>query len=39
MDNSKSFPKLKYRIIYCSGEDPDYPVTELLDLGPNPRGW
>jgi len=35
--------KLKYRIVYCSGkapsitfigEDPEYPVTELLDNSP-----
>jgi len=31
--------KLKYRVIYCSGEDPEYPVTELLDPTPNSRGW
>jgi len=31
--------KLKYRIIYCSGEEPEYPVTELLDPTPNSRGW
>jgi hypothetical protein len=26
--------KLKYRIVYCSSEDADYPVTELLDNSP-----
>ncbi len=31
--------KFKYRVIYCSGEDPDFPVTELLDPGANSRGW
>ncbi|CDW88088.1 centrosomal protein of 104 kda [Stylonychia lemnae] len=31
--------KLKYRIVYCSGEDPEYPVTELLDNSPQSRGW
>ena len=31
--------KLKYRIIYCSGEDQDYPVTELLDASSASRGW
>ena len=31
--------KLKYKIIYCSGEDQDYPVTELLDPSSNSRGW
>ena len=31
--------KFKYRIIYGSGEDPDFPVTELLDPSVNSRGW
>ncbi|KAM3137982.1 hypothetical protein pb186bvf_009877 [Paramecium bursaria] len=31
--------KLKYRIVYCSGEEPDYPVTELLSQTPQSRGW
>ena len=40
--------KLKYRIVYCSGnlflsynlgEDQEYPVTELLDNSPQSRGW
>ena len=31
--------KLKYRIVYCSGEDPDYPVTELLTQSPSSKGW
>ena len=35
----QSVVKLKYRIIYCSGEEPEYPVTELLDPTPNSRGW
>lgn len=35
----QSLQKLKYRIIYCSGEDQDYPVTELLDATSNTRGW
>lgn len=34
-----AFSKLKYRVIYCSSEDPEYPVTELLDPTPNSRGW
>lgn len=31
--------KLKYKIIYCSGEDPEYPVTQLLSTNPQNRGW
>jgi len=31
--------KLKYKIIYCSGEDQDYPVTQLLDPSSSSRGW
>ncbi|CAD8188747.1 unnamed protein product [Paramecium pentaurelia] len=35
----KGVSKLKYRIVYCSGEDQDYPVTELLTQSPQSRGW
>ena len=31
--------KLKFRVVYCSGEDPEYPVTELLENSPQSRGW
>ena len=31
--------KLPYRVIYCSGEDPQYPVTELDMSHPHARGW
>ena len=31
--------KLKFRVIYCSGEDPEFPVTELLENSPSSRGW
>ena len=37
--NPANASKLKYRIIYCSGEDQDYPVTELLDASSASRGW
>ena len=37
--NNPNVSKLKYRIIYCSGEDQDCPVTELLDPSSNSRGW
>ena len=38
-NGEQNMNKLKYRIIYCSGEDQDYPVTELLDPTSNSRGW
>lgn len=31
--------KLKYKIIYSSEEDPEYPVTQLLSTNPQNRGW
>ena len=31
--------KLKYRIIHSTGEDSEYPVTELLTQSPQSRGW
>jgi len=31
--------KLKFRIVDFSGEDPEYPVTELLAQSPQSRGW
>ena len=31
--------KFKYRIIYCSSEDPQHPATELLDPTVNSKGW
>ena len=31
--------KFSYKVIYCSGEDPKYPVTELLDPTVNSKGW
>ena len=31
--------KFNYKIIYCSGEDPNYPVTELLEPSVNSKGW
>ena len=31
--------KHSFKIIYCSGEDPKYPVTELLDPTVNSKGW
>ena len=34
-----SLYKLKFRIIYWSGEDPEFPVTELLENSPQSRGW
>ena len=31
--------KFNFRIVYCSSEDPDQPVSELLDPSVNSRGW
>ncbi len=31
--------KLKFRIVDFSGEDPEYPATELLSQSPQSRGW
>ena len=31
--------KHPYKVIYCSGEDPQFPVTELLDPTVNSKGW
>jgi centrosomal protein CEP104 len=31
--------KVKFRIISCSGEDKDNPVTELLTTSPQSKGW
>ena len=31
--------KLKFKIVYCSGEDPEYPVSQLLSTNPQNRGW
>ena len=31
--------KHPYKVIYCSGEDTQFPVTELLDPTVNSKGW
>ncbi|CDW76992.1 UNKNOWN [Stylonychia lemnae] len=31
--------KLTYRVLYCTGEDPIFPVTELLYNSPQCKGW
>ena len=31
--------KFKFKIVYSSSEDPDHPVTELLDPSVNSWGW
>merc|ERR1719277_1657353 len=31
--------RLQYRIVKCTSEDPDYPVTELESHSPQTRGW
>ena len=36
---SSSTSKIKFRIIACTGEDPEYPATELLNQSPQSKGW
>lgn len=31
--------KLKFRIVFCSSEEPEFPASELLRHGPNSKGW
>ena len=31
--------KLGFQVVFASGEDPDYPVTELNHHSPNTKGW
>jgi centrosomal protein CEP104 len=31
--------KLKFRVVFCSSEDTEFPVTELLKHGPQSKGW
>jgi len=31
--------KLKFRIVHCASEDPEFPVTELLTHSPHTKGW
>ncbi|CAM9963786.1 unnamed protein product, partial [Phaeothamnion confervicola] len=31
--------KLRFRVCYASGEEPDYPATELNTHSPHTRGW
>ena len=31
--------KLKFRVLSCTSEDNDFPVTELLKHGPQSKGW
>jgi len=37
-DNSQN-QKLRFRIVECSGEDPQHPVSELLTGSPQSSGW
>ena len=34
-----SMTKLKFRVVHCSSEDSEFPVTELLKHGPHSKGW
>ena len=36
---SVTYNKLKFRIISSSGEDPDFPVTELMTQMNESKGW
>ena len=39
-DNQQSIgQKISFRVIDFSGEDPQYPVTELLTGSPQSKGW
>jgi centrosomal protein CEP104 len=31
--------KLGFQVVFASGEDPDYPVTELNFHSPQTKGW
>ena len=39
MAMQKKFPQLQYRIVYCSSEEEEHQVTELLKQGSNCKGW
>ena len=32
-------PKLRYRIVSCSGEETNYAASELLSQSPQSKGW
>lgn len=32
-------PRLEFKVIQCTGEDPDYPSDSLNEHGPNAKGW
>ncbi|CAG9321572.1 unnamed protein product [Blepharisma stoltei] len=36
---SSQLSKLKFRIVFCSSEDNEFPVTQLLNHGPHSTGW
>ena len=31
--------KLRFQVVHCSGEDPEYPAEELNAHSPHTRGW
>ena len=39
MSTKNAASRIKYRIIACTGEDPEYPFTELLTQSPQSKGW
>ena len=32
-------PKLQFKVVQSSGEDPDYPADALNEHGPSSKGW
>jgi centrosomal protein CEP104 len=38
-EGDQGLVKHGFRVIYCSSEDPEYPVTQLLDPSVTSRGW
>ena len=39
MSSNNAATKLKYRVISCTGEDPEYPSGELLTPSAQSKGW
>lgn len=39
MSSTNAAARIKFRIIACTGEDPEYPFTELLSQSPSSKGW
>ena len=37
--SQKTPQRLTYRVVACTSEEPDYPVTDLLNQSPQNKGW